>query len=89
MPGVCSLSSTTENTGTLDRMIEGANAAECYTPAIDDGLLTRLDHAAYLGRELARAEAALASGEPFVQDAAPEAIVADHGCGCGEAGCAT
>jgi tetrahydromethanopterin S-methyltransferase subunit A len=39
---------------------------------IDRGLISRLDHAAYLGRELARAEESLRSGEPFVQDAAPE-----------------
>jgi tetrahydromethanopterin S-methyltransferase subunit A len=60
------------NDGLLDVVIEGANAAELYTPAIDRGLISRLDHAAYLGRELARAEASLNSGEPFVQDAAPE-----------------
>ena len=40
--------------------------------AIERGLLTRLDHAAYLGRELARAEHALSSGETYAQDAAPE-----------------
>lgn len=58
--------------GLLDRVIEGPTAAHCYTPAIDAGLITRLDHAAYLGRELARAESALAREEVFVQDAAPE-----------------
>jgi tetrahydromethanopterin S-methyltransferase subunit A len=60
------------NDGRLDTVIEGGAAAELYTPAIDRGLLSRLDHAAYLGRELARAEYSLHSGEPFVQDAAPE-----------------
>jgi tetrahydromethanopterin S-methyltransferase subunit A len=45
-------------------------------PAVDRGLLSRLDHAAYLGRELARAEQALAAGQPFIQDAAPEAATA-------------
>lgn len=39
---------------------------------MDAGLLTRLDHAAYLGRELAGAETALAPGDPYIQDAAPE-----------------
>jgi tetrahydromethanopterin S-methyltransferase subunit A len=58
--------------GLLDTVIEGGTAAELYTPAIDRGLLSRLDHAAYLGRELARAEYSLHSGGPFVQDAAPE-----------------
>jgi tetrahydromethanopterin S-methyltransferase subunit A len=60
------------NDGLLDVVIEGATAAELYTPAIDRGLISRLDHAAYLGRELARAEESLRVGEPFVQDAAPE-----------------
>jgi tetrahydromethanopterin S-methyltransferase subunit A len=60
------------NDGLLDMVIEGGTAAEVYTPAIDRGLISRLDHAAYLGRELARAEYNLHSGEPFVQDAAPE-----------------
>jgi tetrahydromethanopterin S-methyltransferase subunit A len=58
--------------GVLDGIIEGHTAPELYTPAVERGLLSRLDHAAYLGRELARAEAALDSGAPYVQDAAPE-----------------
>jgi tetrahydromethanopterin S-methyltransferase subunit A len=78
--------------GLLDTVIEGASAAELYTPAIDRGLISRLDHAAYLGRELARAEQALKSGEPFVQDAAPElalpVTLASLTCGpaCNESG---
>jgi uncharacterized protein DUF4346 len=36
-------------------------------------LLSRLDHAAYLGRELARAEHALTSGELYVQGVPLEA----------------
>jgi tetrahydromethanopterin S-methyltransferase subunit A len=60
------------NDGLLDTMIEGATAAEVYTPAIERGLLSRLDHAAYLGRELARAETSLRTGEPYIQDGAPE-----------------
>jgi tetrahydromethanopterin S-methyltransferase subunit A len=60
------------NDGLLDTVIEGTSAAELYTPAIDRGLLSRLDHAAYLGRELARAEESLHCGKPFEQDAAPQ-----------------
>jgi tetrahydromethanopterin S-methyltransferase subunit A len=60
------------NDGMLDTVIEGDSAAELYTPAIDRGLVSRLDHAAYLGRELARAEESLGSGKPFIQEAAPE-----------------
>ncbi|MGC2693316.1 MAG: DUF4346 domain-containing protein [Desulfobaccales bacterium] len=58
--------------GLLDAVIEGSTAAELFTPAIERGLISRLDHAAYLGRDLARAEQSLKSGELFVQDAAPE-----------------
>ncbi|MBZ0252324.1 MAG: DUF4346 domain-containing protein, partial [Candidatus Methylomirabilis sp.] len=59
--------------GVLDALLEGRSAAELYTPTIERGLLSRLDHAAYLGRELARAEHALAESVPYVQDGAPEA----------------
>jgi len=60
------------NTGVLTSVIEGSTAAEVYMPAIGHRLASRLDHAAYLGRELARAEHALSSGECYIQDAAPE-----------------
>jgi len=73
------------NDGVLDAVIEGETAPELYIPAVDKGLVSRLDHAAYLGRELARAEQALRSGEPFVQDAAPEApapLPVNAACGC-------
>ncbi len=71
--------------GVLDALIEGNQAAELYTVAIDRGLLSRLDHAAYLGRELARAEGALSTGEEYVQDRAPEQAVSGNSasCGCG------
>jgi tetrahydromethanopterin S-methyltransferase subunit A len=61
-----------KNNGVLTTIIEGRSAAEVYMTAIERSLLSRLDHAAYLGRELARAEHALGSGESYVQDAAPE-----------------
>ncbi len=60
------------NNGVLTTIIEGRSAAEVYMTAIERGLLSRLDHAAYLGRELAHAEHSMSSGEPYVQDAAPE-----------------
>lgn len=60
------------NDGLLDALIEGRSAGEVYTPVVERGLLSRLDHAAYLGRELARAEQSLASDSPYIQDAAPE-----------------
>jgi len=76
------------NNGGLDTVIEGKTAPELYIPAVDKGLVSRLNHAAYLGRELARAEQALASGEPFIQDAAPEnppGPPTSTACGCGSA----
>ena len=58
------------NSGALTRMIEGATPAALYGAVIAAGLVSRLDHAAYLGRELARAEHALAASEVYVQDRA-------------------
>jgi tetrahydromethanopterin S-methyltransferase subunit A len=59
------------NAGLLDCVIEGNSAGALYTTVIARHLLTRLDHAAYLGRELARAEQALLTGTAYSQDAAP------------------
>jgi tetrahydromethanopterin S-methyltransferase subunit A len=56
------------NKGALNFIIEGATGPELYFPAIDRGLISRLDHAAYLGRELDRAELALKTGLEYVQD---------------------
>lgn len=62
-----------QNDGVLDHVLEGPMPADLYASAIELGLVTRLDHAAYLGQELARAHHALLTGSPFMQDAAPEA----------------
>lgn len=59
------------NHGVLDCVMEGVSTGALYTEAIERDLVTRLDHAAYLGRELARAEQSLLQGTPFVQDGAP------------------
>ncbi|MHC4108810.1 MAG: DUF4346 domain-containing protein [Planctomycetota bacterium] len=73
------------NDGVLDVVIEGRAAAELYYPAIDRGLISQLDHAAYLGRELARAERSLENGGPYVQDAAPERRTMNgRGCSCSD-----
>lgn len=55
--------------GVLDETIRGTRAEDVAYTAIKHGLLSRLDHAAYLGRELARAETALKLGQPYTQDA--------------------
>ncbi len=54
--------------GRHDETIRGPRAADVANTAIRRGLLARLDHAAYLGRELAKAEAALALTLPYIQD---------------------
>lgn len=76
------------NNGVRSTIIEGHTAAELYMTAIAHDLISRLDHAAYLGRELARAEQALSSGQPYVQDAAPEGQ-STMACGCTSACSAT
>jgi tetrahydromethanopterin S-methyltransferase subunit A len=51
-------------------VIEGREGAVIAATVIEQGLLTQLDHAAYLGRELAKAEIALKTGSHYEQDAA-------------------
>jgi tetrahydromethanopterin S-methyltransferase subunit A len=69
-----------KNNGVLTTIIEGHSAGEVYMTAIERALISRLDHAAYLGRELARAEHALSSDEAYVQDAAPEQCTSQCAC---------
>lgn len=52
------------------RTIEGADARSIYLTLIREGWVTRLDHAAYLGKELCKAELSLRHGFKFVQDGA-------------------
>jgi tetrahydromethanopterin S-methyltransferase subunit A len=55
---------------TLLRIIEGASARALYTAIINGGRVTELSHAAYLGKELAKAEFSLRHGCRYVQDGA-------------------
>ena len=67
--------------GRLANTFEGSRSDHLYATILGRQLVSRLDHAAYLGQELARAVRALESGDPYVQDQAPEP-------GCGSAcGC--
>jgi tetrahydromethanopterin S-methyltransferase subunit A len=59
-----------ENNGRLAHVIEGRQAALIASTVVERGFVTQLDHAAYLGRELAKAEAALADEITYEQDAA-------------------
>jgi tetrahydromethanopterin S-methyltransferase subunit A len=79
------------NQGLLDCMMEGNSTGALYTEAIERNLVTRLDHAAYLGRELARAEQSLLQGTTFIQDAAPGGLPlpksssdTSSACGCSD-----
>lgn len=71
-----------ENSGVLRSVIEGAEAVSVMSTLLAERLITRLDHAAYLGRELALAERSLREGTPYVQDQAPERVSDAEGCGC-------
>lgn len=70
------------NDGVLHEIVEGESAGAVYSTIIERNLVSRLDHAAYLGRELARVETALERNEPYVQDRAPERQASRDSCGC-------
>ena len=55
---------------TLLRVIEGATARTICATIIDSGWVTELSHAAYLGKELAKAELSLLNGFKYLQDGA-------------------
>ncbi|HEX9117735.1 MAG TPA: DUF4346 domain-containing protein, partial [Anaerolineae bacterium] len=55
---------------TLTGVIEGKEARSIYWTAIEQAWVGELSHAAYLGKELARAEWALQTGGRYVQDGA-------------------
>jgi tetrahydromethanopterin S-methyltransferase subunit A len=80
-----------ENNGRLAHVIEGRQAALIAATAVERGFVTQLDHAAYLGRELAKAEAALSNGITYEQDAALGELAAaertkskESDCQCGK-----
>ncbi|EJG05994.1 dihydropteroate synthase-related protein [Methanofollis liminatans DSM 4140] len=54
--------------GHKGRVFWGRTAADLAAALVENGCVSRLDHAAYLGRELARAETALLLGRSYVQD---------------------
>jgi tetrahydromethanopterin S-methyltransferase subunit A len=80
-----------ENNGRLAHVIEGRQAALIAATAVERGFVTQLDHAAYLGRELAKAEVALSNGTTYEQDAALGELAAaepiqqkESDCQCGK-----
>ncbi|MFH2020132.1 MAG: DUF4346 domain-containing protein [archaeon] len=52
----------------IEVVIEGKTPQEVYFTAIEQKLVSRLDHAAYLGKELEKAYVALKLGIEYVQD---------------------
>lgn len=79
------------NDGVLDCVVAGATPSAVCAEVVKRGLVSQLDHAAYLGRELAKAERSLESGDPYVQDRAPglpEPVNASTVASCGP-GCTT
>ena len=54
--------------GKTGNMFEGGSAAELISGILHSSLISRLDHAAYLGKELEKAENALKNRREYVQD---------------------
>jgi dihydropteroate synthase len=50
------------------KIIKGKTAEAIYAKIVQLGLVTRLDHAAYLGSELEKAEIAIKTGKKYIQD---------------------
>ena len=53
-----------------DKIIKGKTADAIYSKIMELGLISKEDHAAYLGSELAKAEIALRTGKEYIQDRA-------------------
>jgi len=54
-------------TGNIDAVVTGTNAKAICDTLVRENLVSRLDHAAYLGRELQKAEIALKEGLEYEQ----------------------
>lgn len=52
----------------ITKMVYGSNAIEIYNTIIKKKLISRLEHAAYLGKELYKAELALKYGKRYQQE---------------------
>lgn len=75
------------NEGVLSAVLEGSTSGALSAALIERRLLTRLDHAAYVGRELAKAEQSLETGEPYIQDKAPGTLPQPPKPSCGCSSC--
>jgi dihydropteroate synthase len=52
----------------ITKMVHGRNAIEIYNTIVRKNLISRLEHAAYLGKELYKAELALKYGKKYRQE---------------------
>ena len=67
-----------ENNGRLAHVIQGRRADIIAGTVVERRLVTQLDHAAYLGRELQKAEAALCARLAYEQDAAQGELISSE-----------
>jgi dihydropteroate synthase-like protein len=65
---IVALHFTTDEAEKPKNIVKGKTAEAVYAKIVEMGLVTRLDHAAYLGSELAKAEVALKTGKEYIQD---------------------
>lgn len=65
------------NDGRLRHIIEGKDAATVCSTILDMDLVSQMDHAAYLGRELAKAEISIITKERYVQDRAQGNLICE------------
>ena len=54
----------------LLRTLEGSSPRAIYLKIIEEGWVTEMSHAAYLGKELVKADFSLKNGVSYIQDAA-------------------
>jgi len=65
---IVALHFATGETAKPSNIVRGKTAEAVYAKIVEMKLVTRLDHAAYLGSELAKAEVALKTGKEYIQD---------------------
>jgi dihydropteroate synthase-like protein len=65
---IVALHFATAEAGKPSNTVKGVTAEAVYAKIVEMGLVAQLDHAAYLGSELAKAEVALKTGKDYVQD---------------------
>ena len=56
------------DTGKLKAIVCGTDAVSLCHTIVREGLVSRMEHAAYLGREIQKAELALSTGTKYEQD---------------------